>query len=45
MKRGLAATSGGAPYLIEVVVAPYGDGADSKWHGSYNLSARAKRRS
>jgi benzoylformate decarboxylase len=45
MKRGLAATSGGAPYLIEVVVAPYGDGADSKWHGSYDLSARAKRRS
>jgi thiamine pyrophosphate-dependent acetolactate synthase large subunit-like protein len=38
--RGMKATKGGEAYLIEVVVARYGGGAESTWHGSFRLGAR-----
>jgi thiamine pyrophosphate-dependent acetolactate synthase large subunit-like protein len=43
LKRGIAATRDGKPYLVEVVVAQYGGGADSNWHDTFNLSQRRKR--
>lgn len=32
LRRGTAATRGGTPYLIEVVVARFGGGAESTWY-------------
>jgi thiamine pyrophosphate-dependent acetolactate synthase large subunit-like protein len=43
-QRGIAATRDGKPYLVEVVVARYGGGADSNWHDTFNLSQRRKRK-
>jgi len=43
LKRGLSATRDGKPYLVEVSVARYGGGAESSWHGSFNLAATRKR--
>ncbi len=40
LKRGIAATRGGKPYLVEVVISRYGGGAESTWHGSFNLAAK-----
>jgi len=44
LKRGIAATRDGKPYVVEVVVARFGPGADSVWHESFNLAAHRKRR-
>jgi benzoylformate decarboxylase len=41
--RGVAATRDGKPYLVEVVIARYGGGAESTWHESFNLASRSKR--
>ena len=41
--RGIAATRDGKPYLVEVVIARYGGGAESTWHESFNLASRRKR--
>jgi thiamine pyrophosphate-dependent acetolactate synthase large subunit-like protein len=43
LKRGIAATRNGKPYLVEIVVSRYGGGADSTWHETFNLAARRKR--
>jgi len=42
LKRGIAATRDGKPYLVEVVVSRYGGGAESTWHGSFNLAGKKK---
>jgi thiamine pyrophosphate-dependent acetolactate synthase large subunit-like protein len=42
LKRGIAATREGKPYLVEVVVARYGGGANSTWHEDFNLAGRRK---
>ena len=42
LKRGMAANRDGKPYLVEVVVACYGGGADSTWHEKLNLAERRK---
>ncbi len=44
LKRGIAATRDGKPYLVEVEVSRYGGGAESTWHGSYNLAAQRKKK-
>ncbi|MBI3695610.1 MAG: thiamine pyrophosphate-binding protein [Acidobacteria bacterium] len=44
LKRGIAATREGRPYLVEVVIARYGGGAESTWHQKFNLAERRKRR-
>jgi len=38
LERGTNATKDGKPYLIEVVIARFGGGADSTWHESFNLT-------
>jgi len=43
LQRGTAATRDGNPYLIEVVIARYGGGAESTWHESFNLVSQRKR--
>jgi thiamine pyrophosphate-dependent acetolactate synthase large subunit-like protein len=42
LKRGIAATRDGRPYLVEVLVARYGGGAESTWHETFNLASRRK---
>jgi len=44
LKRGIAATRDGKPYLVEVVVSRYGAGAESTWHGSFNLASERKKK-
>lgn len=43
LKRGIAATRDGKPYLVEVVVGRYGAGASSSWHETFKLAKRRKR--
>jgi benzoylformate decarboxylase len=43
LNRGIAATRDGRPYLVEVVIARYGGGAESTWHESFNLATQRKR--
>jgi benzoylformate decarboxylase len=43
LRRGIAATRDGKPYLVEVVISRYGGGAESTWHETFNLAARRKR--
>jgi benzoylformate decarboxylase len=43
LKRGIAATRDGKPYLVEVLIARYGGGAESSWHETFNLASRRKR--
>jgi thiamine pyrophosphate-dependent acetolactate synthase large subunit-like protein len=42
LERGIKTTQDGKPYLVEVIVARYGGGADSTWHESFNLAGRRK---
>ncbi|MBI4552061.1 MAG: thiamine pyrophosphate-binding protein [Candidatus Latescibacteria bacterium] len=42
LRRGIAATRAGSPYLIDVVVARLGGGAASTWHQPFNLASRRK---
>jgi thiamine pyrophosphate-dependent acetolactate synthase large subunit-like protein len=44
LKRGIAATRDGKPYLVEVATARYGGGAESTWHESFDLAARRQRK-
>ncbi|MBI1790033.1 MAG: thiamine pyrophosphate-binding protein [Acidobacteria bacterium] len=44
LRRGIAATRDGKPYLVDVVTARIGGGADSTWHESFNLAAKRKRK-
>ena len=44
LKRGIAATRDGKPYLVEVATARVGGGAESTWHEKFNLSEQRKRR-
>jgi len=44
LKRGIAATREGRPYLVEVVIARYGGGAESTWHEKFNLAERRSRK-
>jgi benzoylformate decarboxylase len=43
LQRGIAATRDGKPYLIDVLIARYGGGAESTWHDSFNLASRRTR--
>jgi thiamine pyrophosphate-dependent acetolactate synthase large subunit-like protein len=43
LHRGMLANRDGKPYLIEVLIARYGGGAESTWHDSFSLAARRKR--
>jgi len=38
LKRGIQKTRDGKPYLIEVLVAPTGPGAESTWYQKFNLA-------
>jgi benzoylformate decarboxylase len=40
LRRAVAATRAGQPYLLEVIVARMGDGADSTWHQEFKLADR-----
>ncbi len=40
LRRGIAATNAGQPYLLEVIVTCEGDGHDSTWHQEFNLSGQ-----
>jgi benzoylformate decarboxylase len=43
LKRGIAATRDGNPYLVDVVIGRYGGGAESTWHGSLDLAQKRRR--
>lgn len=43
LKRGIAATRAGAPYLIDVNVRCIGMGADSTWHQKFSLAQQRTR--
>ena len=43
-KRGIAATRDGKPYLVDVVIARFGGGAESTWHEKFNLAEKRKRK-
>jgi thiamine pyrophosphate-dependent acetolactate synthase large subunit-like protein len=38
LRRGIAATRRGSPFLVEVVVQRTGPGADSTWHQAFSLA-------
>ena len=42
LERGINATKEGKPYLVEVVIARFGGGADSTWHEAFDLASRRK---
>jgi thiamine pyrophosphate-dependent acetolactate synthase large subunit-like protein len=42
LRRGIAANHDGKPYLVEVLIARYGGGAESAWHETFNLASRRK---
>ena len=44
LKRGIAATRDGKPYLVEVEIARYGGGAESTWHDQFSLADKRRRR-
>ncbi len=44
LKRGIAATREGEPYVVEVATARYGAGADSTWHETFNLAEKRSRK-
>jgi thiamine pyrophosphate-dependent acetolactate synthase large subunit-like protein len=44
LKRGIAATRAGSPYLIDVVVGRLGPGAESTWHQKFSLADLRKRK-
>ncbi len=44
LKRGIAATRAGSPYLIDVVVSRLGPGAESTWHQRFSLAESRKRK-
>jgi len=44
IRRGIAATREGRPYLIDVVVRRTGGGADSTWHQAYSVAKTRSRK-
>jgi benzoylformate decarboxylase len=44
LKRGIAATRDGKPYLLDVAIARYGGGAESTWHEKFSLADKRKRK-
>jgi acetolactate synthase-1/2/3 large subunit len=44
LKRGIAATRDGKPYLVEASTARVGGGAESTWHEKFSLAEQRKRR-
>jgi len=44
IKRGIQKTRDGKPYLIEVLVAPTGPGAESTWYQKFNLAQAFSKR-
>jgi benzoylformate decarboxylase len=40
LKRGIQATKDGKPYLVEVIIARVGGGAESTWHQKFSLAAQ-----
>ena len=42
LKRGVTATRNGEPYLVEVLTARYGGGAESTWHEPFRFQKRGK---
>ncbi len=40
LKRGMEATRGGEPYLVEALIRRIGPGAESRWHEGFKLSDR-----
>lgn len=44
LRRGLAVTREGRPYVIEVPISRYGGGAESTWHERFNLAEKRKRK-
>lgn len=38
LRRGIAATREGRPYVVDVETARYGGGADSEWHQQFSLA-------
>jgi thiamine pyrophosphate-dependent acetolactate synthase large subunit-like protein len=43
LKKGIAATRDGKPFLVDVATACYGGGAESTWYEHYSLAAKRKR--
>jgi benzoylformate decarboxylase len=43
IRRGIAATREGSPYLLDVEIDRYGGGAESTWHQKFNLAETRKR--
>lgn len=43
IRRGIQATRDGNPYLIDVVIARFGGGAESTWHQGYRLAPERTR--
>ncbi|MGE3509604.1 MAG: thiamine pyrophosphate-binding protein [Vicinamibacterales bacterium] len=43
LRRGIQATRDGNPYVIEVMIARFGGGADSTWHQGYRLAPERTR--
>jgi thiamine pyrophosphate-dependent acetolactate synthase large subunit-like protein len=44
LKRGIAATRSGEPYIIEVMISRIGGGADSNWYQAFNLAETRTRK-
>jgi len=44
LKRGIEASKAGQPYLLEVITARVGPGAESTWHPKFSLSAIRKKK-
>lgn len=44
LKRGLAATREGSPYLVAVDVSRYGGGSESTWYQKFNLASERSRK-
>jgi thiamine pyrophosphate-dependent acetolactate synthase large subunit-like protein len=43
LRRGMAATRNGQPYLVEVATARVGPAAESTWYESFNLAGLRQR--
>jgi thiamine pyrophosphate-dependent acetolactate synthase large subunit-like protein len=44
LKRGIAATRAGEPYLLEVLIDQFGSGAGSDWHDKFSLADKRTRK-
>jgi len=44
LRRGIAATREGSPYILDVDTARYGGGAESNWHQKFNLAEQRSRK-